>query len=172
MSIAQIAFKRRFDLFMKKDGTKRTGDHALLAGDTLFTVNIIDTVLGRDGSGRTVLHAFGNLALSTDNGHSYDWVRVDHHHADGALLGVVHSETIDGADQFANFTSRTSLWHDRQLPRHFFLLSASFSPIERLCQYPLFAIASDRRKLGNPLGVMPNLVQHPVSSYDTLNLRS
>jgi len=112
---------------VEEDSTKRTGSHALLTGDALFTVNIIDTVLRCDSSSRTVLHAFGNLALSTDNGHPYDRVGVNYHHPNCALLRVVHPEPINGTDQFTNLTSRASLGHDRQLPRHNFLLVASLS---------------------------------------------
>jgi hypothetical protein len=56
----------------------------------------------------------------------------------------------------------------------FFSLLRQFPLIERLCQNPLFVIASDRRKRSNLLGVMLNLVQHLVLSivYDILNHRS
>jgi hypothetical protein len=107
---------------VEEDSTKRTGDHALLAGNALFTVNIIDTILRCDGSGWTVLHAFGYFTLSADNGHPYDRVRVNHHHPNRTLLGVVHSETVNGTDQFANLASGTSLSHNSQLQRHVFLL--------------------------------------------------
>jgi hypothetical protein len=137
ISIAKIAFKRRFDFLVKKDSAKRTGGHTLLAGDTLLTVNIIDTVLGCDGSSRTILHALGNLALSTDDGHSYDRVRVDDHHPNGALLGVVYPETIDGANQLANLTSRASLSYDGQLPSHVILLKFLCVPLcERVNNLP------------------------------------
>jgi len=106
---------------MEEDGTKRTGDDALLAGDALFTVNIVDAILRCDGSGRTVLHAFGYLALSADNGHPYDRVGIDYHHSNRTLLGVIHPETVNGTDQFANLASGTSFSHDSQLPRHLIL---------------------------------------------------
>jgi hypothetical protein len=106
---------------VEEDSAKRTGDHALLTGDALFTVNIINTIFRCDGSGRTVLHAFGYLALSADNGHPYDRVRINHHDPNRTLLGIVHTETVDGTDQFANLASGTSFSHDRQLPRHLIL---------------------------------------------------
>ena len=110
----------------------------MLTGDALFTVNIVDTVLRCDGSCRTVLHAFGNLALSTDNGHPYDRVRVNYHHPDGTLFRVVHAEPTNRTDQFTNLTSRTSLRHDRQFPRHDFLLVGSLSPYREALSNPLF----------------------------------
>jgi hypothetical protein len=48
-------------------------------------------------------------------------VRINHHDPNGTLLGVVHPETVDGTDQFANLASGTSFSHDRQLPRHLIL---------------------------------------------------
>jgi hypothetical protein len=107
---------------VKEDGPKRAGDHALLAGDALLTINVIDAILRGDRSSRAVLHALGYLTLPTDNGHPNDRVRIDDHHPDRTLFRVVHSETVNGADQFTNLASGTSLRYNRQLPRHFFLL--------------------------------------------------
>jgi hypothetical protein len=95
ISIAEIAFKRRLDLLVQEDGPKRAGDDALLTGDALLAVDIINTVLRRDGPGRTILHTLGHFALPADNGHPYDRVRVDDHHPDGTFLRVVRSETVD-----------------------------------------------------------------------------
>jgi hypothetical protein len=114
---------------MEEDGAKRAGDDTLLAGDALFAVNIVDTILCRDGSGRAVLHAFGYLALSADNGHPYDGVGVDHHDPNGTLFGVIHSEAMNGTDQLTDLTSRTPFRHHSQLPRHFFLLAFAKSSL-------------------------------------------
>jgi hypothetical protein len=113
ITVTEIAFKRRFDLLMEEDGTKRTGNDALLAGDALFAVDIIDAILCRDGSGRAVLHALGYLALPADNRHSYDRMGIDHHDPNCALLGVVHSKTMNGTNQFADLASGTSLGDHR-----------------------------------------------------------
>jgi len=124
--VTEIAFKRCFDLLMQEDSAKRTGSHALLTGDAFFIVNIIDTVLRRDGSSRTILHAFGDFALSADDGHPYDGMRIDDHHPNCALFGVIHAEAIDGTDQFANLASGTTFRDDSQLPRHLLLLALCF----------------------------------------------
>jgi hypothetical protein len=115
---------------MEENSAKRTGNHALLTGDAFFIVNIIDTILRRDGSGRAVLHAFGDLALSADDRHPYDGMRIDHHHSNGALLRVIHSKAIDRTDQFANLASRTAFGNDSQLPRHLLLLALSLLSID------------------------------------------
>jgi len=52
-------------------------------------------------------------------------VRIDHHHPDGTLLGIVHSEALDGANQFADLATGTSFRHHSQLPSHDFLLPNS-----------------------------------------------
>jgi hypothetical protein len=111
-SVAEIAFKRCLDLLMKEDGPKRAGGHALLTGDALLTVDVIDTVLRSDSPCRTVLHAFCHLALPADNRHPYDRVRIDDHHPNGTLLRVVHPETVDGTDQFTNLASGASFRYD------------------------------------------------------------
>jgi hypothetical protein len=77
----------------------------LLAGDALFAVNIVDAVLCRDGSRWTVLHAFGYLALSADNGHPYDRVGVDNHDPNRALFRVIHSEAMNGTDKLTDLAS-------------------------------------------------------------------
>ncbi len=113
---------------MEEDSAKRTGDYALLTGNAFFIVNIIDTIFRRDGTGRAVLHAFGDLALATNDGHPYDGMRINHHHSNGALLRVIHTEAIDRTDQFANLAPGTAFRNDSQLPRHLLLLVSAFSP--------------------------------------------
>jgi hypothetical protein len=93
--VTEIAFKRRFDLLMEEDGAKRTRNDTLLAGNTLFAIDIVDAILCRDGSGRAILHAFGYLALPADNRHPYDRVRVDHHDPNRTFFRIVHSETMN-----------------------------------------------------------------------------
>jgi hypothetical protein len=126
--VTEITFKRRLDLLVKENSPKRARDHALLAGDTFFTIDIIDAVLRRDGSRRAVLHAFGYLALSADNGHPYDRVRIDDHHSDGTFFRVVHSETVNGTDQLTNLASGASFRHHGQFPRHLILLKTLSLP--------------------------------------------
>jgi hypothetical protein len=112
LSATKIAFKGRLDILVKEDSPKGTGDDALLTGDALLAVDIIDSVLRRDGSRGTVLHALGHLALPADNRHPYDRVRIDDHHSNGTFFGVVHSETVDGADQFTDLASGASFRYD------------------------------------------------------------
>ena len=52
---------------MEEDGTKRTRDHALLAGDTFLSIDVVNPVLHHDGSSWAVFHALGHLALAADN---------------------------------------------------------------------------------------------------------
>jgi len=100
----------------------------LLAGDTLFAIDIVDTILCRDGSCRAVLHAFGYLALPADNRHPYDRMGIDYHDPNRTFFRVVHSETMNGTDELADFASRTSFRHHSQLPGHFLLLLLAKSP--------------------------------------------
>jgi len=120
--VTEVAFKWCFNLLMEEDGTKRTRDDTLLTGNTLFTVNIVDAILCRDGSGRAVLHTFGYLALPADNRHPDDRVRVDHHDPNRTFLRIVYSETINGTDKLTNLAPGTSFGHYSQLPGHIFLL--------------------------------------------------
>lgn len=120
--VAEIAFKGRLHFFVKEDRSEGTRDDTLLAGDALFLIDVVDAILGHDGSGWAVLHAFGYLALPADDGHPDDGMGVDHHDANGALLGVVHPKALNGTDQFAKLTSGTSFCDHCQLPGHVFLL--------------------------------------------------
>ena len=120
-SITKITFERGLDFVVKEDGTEGTGDHTLLAGDTLFPIDVVDTILHHNGSRWTVLHAFSNLALSANNRHAYDRVRVDHHDPNRTLFGVVYTKAMNGADQFTDLTTGTSFRYHGQFPRHLFL---------------------------------------------------
>jgi hypothetical protein len=116
--IAEVALKGGLSLFMQEDGAEGARESTLLAGDTFLPINVIDPILGDDGSRRAVLHAFGNLALPADNGHPYDRVRIDHHDPNGTLFRVVYPEALNGTDQFTDLASRTSFRHYSQLPGH------------------------------------------------------
>lgn len=132
ISVTEIALEGRLHLLVEEDGAEGTRDDALLAGDTFFSIDVVDPILCHNRSGRTVLHAFGHLALSANNGHPDDRMGVDDHHPNGALLWIVYSEAMDGAYQLAQLASGASFRNDRQFPRHDFLLT------ERLrFDYPL-----------------------------------
>jgi hypothetical protein len=98
---------------MEKDGTKRARHYALLAGNTLFLINVTISIFYYNGICGTIFLAFWFFTLPADNGHPDNRMGINNYHPDAALFGIINSKTIDGTDHFTKPTARTSLWKNR-----------------------------------------------------------
>ena len=98
IAAAKIAFEWHRHVLVHKNGSKGTGFHAHVTGNTLLLQYLDHTVVTYNSVRRTTVRTFGFLALITDYGHPDHRMRIDDHRPNTALFGIVHFEMAYGAN--------------------------------------------------------------------------
>ena len=105
IAIAKIALERKIIVVVCKYCPERARLDAVMASDTLIPVYSDHPIFVVNGFNGAIGSALGIPALLADDRHSDHGMRIQHHHAYRALLGIVYLKVLESAYQLADLAT-------------------------------------------------------------------
>jgi hypothetical protein len=105
IAFAKIALERKVIVVMRKYRPERARLDAVMASYTLIPVYSYNPIFVMNGFNRAIGSALGITALLADDRHPDHRMRIQHHHAYRALLGIVYLKVLERAYQLADLAT-------------------------------------------------------------------